>query len=167
MLHYQQKEKKFLADGKRRDETGNHLIVSSIHANCCEHCLRWQGMVLIDDVFSAGKQSDGHYWLLSKAIEGGFLHPNCRHNLVTYIPGITRLPKPLTVFEERELLKRYKNEQIQRGLERDLRRQKRLVEGLFEPQKELSKLKMIRSALKDHVKRNPELRRDYWRERLI
>lgn len=158
---------KFLADGKDRDLSGNHLVITSIHANCCPACLRWQGEILIDDVFSNGTRKDGYYWMLSKAMEHGFLHPNCRHDLVTYRPGITRKPTPLTFEQERQANKSYKAEQIQRKLERKIREQKREIEVRFDNSKNKEKLKMLQSALRSHIKLNPELRRNYWRERIV
>ena len=82
----------FLGEGKKRDEYGIHLVVVTAHANTCKMCEPWQGKVLIDDIFSHVTKEDGDYPLLSEAVGKGFLHPNCRHTLATYFPGITRLP---------------------------------------------------------------------------
>jgi hypothetical protein len=84
----------FMAGGLKRDQWGIHTIFVSAHANACDLCIPWQGKVLIDDVYSAGSRpKDGNYPLLSEAIEAGLLHPNCRHTLASYFPGITQLPK--------------------------------------------------------------------------
>ncbi|WP_300386265.1 phage minor capsid protein, partial [Clostridium sp.] len=83
----------FLGEGKKRNEYGIYTVVVSAHANTCKHCAYWQGKILIDDVFSGGSAKDGAYPLLSQAIKENFLHPNCRHTLITYFPGITRLPE--------------------------------------------------------------------------
>lgn len=66
-----------LGEGKKRDEWGIHTVVVSAHANTCPHCERWQGTVLVDDVFSSGtieEALEGKYYLLSFAIESGLLH---------------------------------------------------------------------------------------------
>lgn len=132
---------KFLADGKVRSSLKRYLVVSSIHHNCCDHCLEWQGRVLIDDVFSDYSQDkldpiDLEYVLkhnppkLSTAVKDGFLHPNCRHALATFFPEVNKVPSPLTDEEKEEAKKRYDLEMKKRVLEnniRKLRRQKTLA----------------------------------------
>ena len=80
-----------LGEGSRRDAWEEHLVVSNVINTTCPHCQKWQGKVLIDDVYANGKK-DGKHPLLSKAKEEGFLHPNCRHKPYTYFEGITKLP---------------------------------------------------------------------------
>ena len=87
-----------LGEGKKRDEYGIYLVVISAHANTCPKCEPWQGKIVIDDIFSHPSKDyienyKGKYKLLSEAIDKGLLHPNCRHALITYFEGITRLPK--------------------------------------------------------------------------
>ncbi|WP_415336304.1 phage minor capsid protein, partial [Clostridium perfringens] len=62
----------------------------------------------------------------SEAVGKGFLHPNCRHTLATYFPGITRLP---VVPDGKEAIKTYEAEQKQRALERQIRKWKRFEVG--------------------------------------
>ena len=82
-----------MAEGKKRQEMGLYLVVVSAHATACELCVPWQGKIIIDDVYGGGSKEVGDYPLLSEAMEEGLMHPNCRHNLSTYFPGITTLPK--------------------------------------------------------------------------
>jgi len=63
-----------MAEGKRRQKLGIPFVVVSAHATSCELCLPWQGLILIDDVYSGGKKEDGPYPLLSTAMEKGLLH---------------------------------------------------------------------------------------------
>lgn len=154
----------FLGEGKKRDEWGLHLVVVSAHANTCKLCLPWQGKILIDDVYSNGSKADGDYPLLSEAMKAGLLHPNCRHTLITYFPGITQLPK---VPDEKEALKNYEAEQQQRYMERQIRKWKRIEAGSCDAEnvnKAHDKVVEWQERLKQHLKDSPELRRDYTRE---
>lgn len=158
-----------LGEGKKRDEYGLYLVVVSAHANTCEKCLPWQGKILIDDVFSHPSKEyieeyKAKYKLLSEAIEKGLLHPNCRHTLTTYFPGITKLP---VVPDEEEAIKVYEAEQKQRYMERQIRKWKRVEAGacdLENQQKAHAKVKELEYKIREHLKNNPQLRRDYYRE---
>jgi hypothetical protein len=155
----------FLGEGKKRDEWGMHLVVVSAHANTCKLCLPWQGKVLIDDVFSHGSKADGDYPLLSEAMKAGLLHPQCRHTLATYFPGITKLPK---VPKEDVINANYKAEQQQRAIEREIRRWKRREAGSLDDknvQLASDKVKELQDRLRQHLRDNSELRRDYSREK--
>ncbi|WP_338627572.1 polymorphic toxin type 50 domain-containing protein [Clostridium baratii] len=154
----------FLGEGKKRDEYGIHLVVVTAHANTCKMCEPWQGQVLIDDIFSHGTKEDGDYHLLSEAVGKGFLHPNCRHTLATYFPGITRLP---VVPDGKEAIKVYEAEQKQRYYERQLRKWKRFEVGTCdEESKEIAhnKIKELQNVLKKHIKDNNQFRRNYNRK---
>lgn len=153
-----------LGEGKKRDEWGIHLVVVSAHANTCPLCEPWQGKILIDDVFSHGTKEDGPYPLLSEAIRAGLLHPNCRHTLITYFPGITQIP---TIPDSKEAIKTYEAEQKQRIMEREIRNQKRIVAGTCSENDlnfEERKLESLENELKKHLGRHQELRRAYERE---
>lgn len=155
-----------LGEGKKRDEYGIHLVVVSAHANTCPKCEPWQGKVLIDDVFSHGTKLDGDYPLLSEAIAAGLLHPNCRHSITTFFPGITNLPK---VPDGKEAIKLYEAEQKQRYLERQIRKYKRLAQGsVDEDNKQIAerKLKQYTRDINKLLKDNPMLRRNYKREEI-
>jgi len=153
-----------LGEGKKRDEWGMHLVVVSAHANTCPLCEPWQGKILIDDVFSHGTKEDGDYPLLSEAIKAGLLHPNCRHTLTTYFPGITQMP---TIPDGEEAIKTYEAEQKQRAMERAIRKQKRIMAGTCDATNlrvEEGKFKELEKELKEHLKNHTELRRAFNRE---
>lgn len=153
-----------LGEGKKRDEYGIHTVVVSAHANTCPKCEPWQGKVLIDDVFSHATKLDGDYPLLSEAIAAGLLHPNCRHSITTFFPGITNLPK---VPDGKEAIKLYEAEQKQRYLERQIRKWKRIEAGtvdLESQQMAHRKVKELSKALKEHLEKYNQLRRNYKRE---
>lgn len=156
----------FLGEGQKRNEWGIYTIFVSAHATACDLCLPWQSKVLIDDVYSGG-QDTGEHPLLSEAMTAGLLHPNCRHTLATYFPGVTKLPEPV---DEETARKQYEAEQKQRYLERQVRRWKRHAAGSLDAEnreKAAEKVKEWQAELRKHLKENPQLRRDYRRERLL
>ncbi|MFV0393008.1 MAG: phage minor capsid protein [Coprobacillaceae bacterium] len=164
---------KFLADGSKRAEQKVYTVVVSSHANTCEKCLPWQSKVLIDDVFSniskieAEKLSrDTGYKLLSEAIAKGLLHPNCRHLIMTFYPGISRLPKAV---DEELALKNYKAEQKQRELENKIRKAKRKVQGYvddYDIKQAKKDLRDLQKQLREHLAENTQLRRNPSREKI-
>ena len=155
-----------MGEGKKRQELGLSLVVVSAHATACEFCIPWQGKIIIDDVYGGGSEDAGDYPLLSEAMEEKFLHPNCRHNLSTYFPGITTLPK---VPDPEKALENYKKEQHQRALERAIREQKRIVAGTVDSdtlKEEKKKLAALQAEMREYLKANPQLRRAYRREKI-
>lgn len=155
-----------MAEGKKRQEMGLYLVVVSAHATACELCVPWQGLIIIDDVYGGGSKEVGDYPLLSEAMEKGLMHPNCRHNLSTYFPGITTLPK---IPDEKKALENYKYEQQQRYIERQIRKYKRLAEGSVDEgniKKYNSKVKEWQKIMREFLKENPQLRRAYRREKI-
>lgn len=76
-------------EGMKRREWGIHTVVMNKRGNPCPKCLPWVGKVLIDDVWSGGKQEDGKYPLMSHAISRGLYHPRCKDAHSTYFPGIS------------------------------------------------------------------------------
>lgn len=152
----------FLAEGKLRDQWGIHTVFVSAHANTCSKCAPWQGKVLVDDVFGHGTAEEAKELgvpLLSEAMSAGLLHPNCRHTIATYFPGITVLP---TVPDSKKANKRYKAEQVQRALERKIRKQKRVAEGAVDGdalKAANKKLSELQKEIRDHLDAHPDLRR--------
>ena len=117
------------ANGDVRDELGEYLVVSNVIGITCPICQKWQGRVMVDDVYASGKP-DGVHPLVSTAKDNGFMHPNCRHQLYMYIPGLTEIADLPDTKITRE---RYKAEQQQRYQERQIRKYKRLRDGAMDP----------------------------------
>lgn len=157
-----------LGEGKKRDEWGIHTVVVSAHANTCLLCAPWQGKVLVDDVFCHGTPEEAKELgipLLSDAMKAGLLHPNCRHTIATYFPGIT---KPPEIPDKDKAIGTYNAEQQQRALERKIRKWKRKAEGSLSPENVSyanEKVGRYQEELRVHLDRHPELRRDYSREK--
>ena len=156
-----------LGEGKKRDEYGIYTVVVSAHANTCKMCEPWQGKILIDDVFSHGTKLDGDYPLLSEAVTAGLLHPNCRHSITTFFPGITNLPK---VPDGKEAIKLYEAEQKQRYLERQIRKWKRIESGSVDARNvnnASNKVKYFKSELRKLLEDKKLLKRNYNREQPV
>lgn len=155
-----------MGEGKKRQEMGLYLVVVSAHTTACEHCIPWQGLIIIDDVYGGGNKDVGDYPLLSEAMEAKFLHPQCRHNLSTYFPGITTMPK---VPDMEGVEENYKREQQQRHIERQIRKYKRLAEGSIDEEnrkKYNAKVREWQGIMREFLKENPQLRRSYRREKV-
>lgn len=76
-------------EGEKRQEWGISTVIVNKRGNPCPKCLPFCGKVLIDDVWSGGKASDGPYPLMSKAVEHGLYHPRCKDSHTTYFPGVS------------------------------------------------------------------------------
>lgn len=75
-------------EGEQRKKWGITTVIMNKRGNACPKCLPFVGKVLIDDVWSGGKASDGPYQLMSKAMEAGLYHPNCKDSHTTYFGGL-------------------------------------------------------------------------------
>lgn len=153
------------AEGEKRDEWEEWLVISNVINTTCPKCMKWQGKVLIDDVYAHGKP-DGKHKMLSEAKSNGFLHPNCRHKPRTYIPDVTKIPDQP---EKAKTKEQYNAEQKQRYYERNIRKYKRLRECSLDADNKAkydSKVKEWSKALDEHIESNPSLRKNPWRSSL-
>lgn len=119
-------------EGEKRNEWGVHTVLVPNRGGGCPYCIKFQGKVFIDDVWSGGTEAESNstgYPLLSTAVKARLFHPNCKDTVVTYFPGINIKPIPPTK-EELEVKKQnYVIEQKQRYNERQIRKYKRLELG--------------------------------------
>lgn len=161
----------FLGEGSKRDEWGVYTVVMSAHANCSPWCQPFQGTVMIDDVYTSISKEEATqlsaetgYKCLSYAMSEGAFHPNCRHTLATFFPGISRMPDiPAVATSERN----YEAEQKQRYMERHIRMYKRLTAGSIDEGNEAkysAKVDQWQERLREHLDANRQLRRDRRRE---
>lgn len=163
---------------------GYDTVQVSSYGMCSKTCEPWQGRIYIEDTFSMWdgevKEHGGILWgksnycgkwfpLLSSAIEKGLFHPNCRHTILLWRDGD---PLPESV-DNTDSERRYKLEQQQRALEREIRKAKRKVEGFTDPEnikKAKAELKQAQKNLRDFINKvNAEegatvLKRDYGKE---
>lgn len=166
---------------------GYDTVLVSSYGMCSPTCAPWQGRIYIEDTFSmwdgeVQEYPDGTLWgksnycgkwfpLLSSAIEHGLFHPNCRHSLGFWKDGD---PIPESI-DNSDSERRYKLEQKQRALEREVRRAKRKVEGFSDPEnirKAKAELKAAQKKLRDFIDQTNAaegkviLKRDYGREKI-
>lgn len=89
-------------EGEKRKEWGISTVIMNKRGNPCVKCLPWVGKILIDDVWSGGKKSDGDYPLMSTAVAAGLYHPRCKDGHTTYFEGVSTPPD--SKFTQQELL---------------------------------------------------------------
>lgn len=165
---------------------GYDTVQVSSYGMCSKTCEPWQGRIYIEDTFSMWdgevREQGGILWgksnycgkwfpLLSSAIEKGLFHPNCRHSINLWRDGD---PLPESV-DNTDSERRYKLEQQQRALEREIRKVKRKVNGFTDPaniKNAKAELRQAQKELKDFIdKVNAEegetvLRRDEGKEKV-
>lgn len=157
----------FYGEGAVRADWGEFLVYVSQYGACSDTCLPWQGRVYFDDVYSGGNPSlnTGDYPLLSTAISAGLFHPNCRHKLSTWYPGLSKVPERMDAEQTHQ---NAELEERQRYNERQIRKYKRLDEGSLDPankEKYALKVKQWQAEQRKLIKDHPDvLRRDYPRE---
>lgn len=114
-------------EGEKRQEWGITTVIVNKRGNPCPKCLPFVGKVLIDDVWSGGKKSDGLYPLMSKAIAAGLYHPRCKDSHATYLPGISTADDTWTR-EELDAVERANQKETKRQYaERQAEKFRRLV----------------------------------------
>lgn len=129
------KRAQLYADGQVRKEIGISTVIAKKRLNACPLCLPFVDKVLIDDVWSGGKQSDGPYPLVSEALKAGFFHPNCKDHLSTYIPGVTEPPEGSFTEQEIENIGiKSKKEAEQQYVSRQVEKYERLSEHSLSPE---------------------------------
>ena len=129
------KRAQLYADGQVRKDLGISTVIAKKRLNACPLCLPFVDKVLIDDVWSGGKQSDGPYPLVSEALKAGFFHPNCKDHLSTYIPGVTEPPEGSFTEQEIENIGiKSKKEAEQQYVSRQVEKYERLSEHSLSPE---------------------------------
>lgn len=121
-------------EGEMRQSWGISTVIMNKRANACPKCLPFVGKVLIDDVWSGGKASDGPYPLMSSAIAAGLYHPNCKDVHTTYFPELDEEPDSKFTKEELEKVKEdYKQDQKQQYAGRMVEQFDRLSKYSLDP----------------------------------
>lgn len=107
-------------EGAKRQEWGISTVIVNKRGLPCPKCGRWTGKILIDDVWSGGKASDGPYPLMSQAMAGGLYHPNCKDGHTTYFPGISAKPEKVTKKEMKQAVIAEKQESRDNLIQRNI-----------------------------------------------
>lgn len=121
-------------EGEKRQEWGITTVIMVKRGNPCPKCLPFVGKVLIDDVWSGGKKSDGPYPLMSKAIAAGLYHPRCKDSHTTYFPGISTADDTWTKEELESIGQANKKEAEQQYVSRQVEKYERLSEHSLSPE---------------------------------
>lgn len=121
-------------EGEKRQEWGIATVIVNKRGNPCPKCLPFCGKVLIDDVWSGGKKSDGPYPLMSKAIAAGLYHPRCKDSHTTYFPGISTADDTWTKEELESIGQANKQELERQYAERQAERFERLAKYSLSPE---------------------------------
>lgn len=163
----------------RMEEHGISLIQMSSHPGARPKCAKDQGKIF-DRNNGRGVTTDLHgkevpYYPMRESSYGepdGILGINCGHHGTPFIPGIsTQRYFPTKDFEENGEL--YKKMQIQRGIERNIRKQKRLCMLYDEAgdteafEQAAIKLKSKEAQMNVYIKENNELLRRKDREQVV
>jgi hypothetical protein len=158
----------------RMAELGIDLVIVSNAAQECRLCRPWEGKVLTRSGPNGARTVQAESELtgepvkvhvagsLAEAIQAGLLHPNCRHSVSAYLPGVT---KPITDTADPE---GDAARQKLRYLEREQRRWRLREAGALSPEDRAAAAAKVRerqAQIKAHVKAH-DLTRRRDRERL-
>ena len=153
----------------RADDYGIELVEVDSHSGARPKCARDQGKI-----FDRSNKSDKYaHWNTSSYGEpDGLLGINCGHHIFPYIEGVSiRRYLPTEDTEANDKL--YKETQVQRALERDVRKQKReclLFDAAGDKdgfEKASVKLKAKEDKLQEYVNSNADMHRRKDRERVV
>ncbi|MFI6485165.1 phage minor capsid protein [Nonomuraea sp. NPDC050663] len=154
-------------------DAGLELVIVSRAPSSCSVCDRWENKVLAHRGAAGQRQVESVLdpdqmvtvevaATVSEARAAGLLHPNCRHSLTAYLPGVTT-PAPVVDAPS------YEATQKQRALERKVREwKKKQAVAVDDHSKQVAKAKVEawQQALAAHVA-DEGLRRKRGRERLM
>lgn len=151
------------------------LVMVSNHSQECALCRPFEGRILslngpTGSVLVPHATIDGETVTvdvkatLDEARRDGFQHPNCRHSVSAYLPGVSRPAPQPTEDPEGD-----KARQTQRALERAIRREKVAAEGALTPEAKTAataKLRNAQATLREHLDAHPTLKRLRYREQV-
>ncbi|WP_367128316.1 phage minor capsid protein [Saccharothrix sp. HUAS TT1] len=157
----------------RLDSMGVDLVMVSNSPQECVLCRPYEGRVLalsgptgqisVEHAINDGEQVlvDVVATLAEAQLEGLF-HPNCRHSVSAYLPGVSKLAAQPTADPEGD-----KARQQQRAIERAIREAKtEEVAALGEVERKAATRKKLaaQAAMREHLAANPKLKRLPYRE---
>ncbi|WP_404959026.1 phage minor capsid protein [Streptomyces sp. 147326] len=155
-------------------EHGVDLVVVSDSPRECHLCRPWEGKVLTIGGPAGARTVEVEHATqdgvmvpvrvagsLDEARLAGLQHPNCRHSVSAYTPGLTVVEKARSDPDG------YKAGQRQREIERQIRQYKRRQAAAVTPEAKRAagvKLRQWQGAMRTHLAAHPELRRLRHRE---
>ncbi|MCR8576167.1 phage minor capsid protein [Streptomyces sp. Isolate_219] len=155
-------------------DAGIELVIVSDAPRECPLCRPWEGKVLTIDGPTGERTVEVEHAIedgrmvpvrvagtLDEARLAGFQHPNCRHSVSAYTPGLTRVEDATSDPAG------YEQGQRQREIERHIRKYKRREAAAVTPEAQRAarlKVRQWQGAMRDHLAVHPDLRRLRHRE---
>lgn len=155
---------------------GEDLVLVTGNTYTCRLCAPWQDKVLsLTGLYPAGTHrlpsavGDGYVTVhvagtLEEARAAGLHHPNCTHSEGLYLPGATVIEPGTMGVRDAET---YDASQKQRALEREIRKQKRLLVAAITGEAESKARAAIRgyqAQIRELLAEHPKLQRKRYRE---
>mgnify|MGYP001436630643 CR=1 FL=1 len=163
------------AHGDRLRAAGVDLVVVSNAPHECPLCKPFEGKVLALDGPEGARTVEAEHATedgrtvpvriagsLDEARRRGFQHPNCRHSLAAYLPGVTRPAAEASTDPDG-----YKATQKQRAIERGIRKWKNRAAAAVTPEGKRAaeaKVREWQAKQRAHLTEHPELIRKRERE---
>ncbi|MEV8042452.1 phage minor capsid protein [Streptomyces griseoluteus] len=123
----------------RLGAAGVDLVIVSQAPEECRLCRPWERKILLREGASGARDVELEHGIedgrmvtvhvagsLPEARSAGLMHPNCRHTVSAYLPGVTKTPEPQASRGT------YEDTQKQRYLERQVRKWKRLTDAAMD-----------------------------------
>lgn len=164
------------AHARTLTEAGIELVVVSDSPRECHLCRPWEGKVLtltgpdgertveVEHAIEDGRMVPVRVaGSLEAARVAGLQHPNCRHSVSAYTPGLT------TVEQATSDPDGYEAGQRQREIERHIRKYKRRAAAAVDPAAKRAaegKVRQWQKAMRQHLAAHPDLRRNPTREKI-
>jgi hypothetical protein len=157
-------------------EAGVELVVVSDAPRECPLCRPWEGKVLTIGGPAGARTVEAEHAVedgrmvpvrvagsLDEARAAGLQHPNCRHSVSMYSPGLTRIEQATSDPAG------YDAGQRQREIERTIRKWKRREAAAMTPEAQRvarAKVRQWQGAMRQHLADHPDLRRNRVREQI-
>ena len=128
-----------MAEGEMRTRLGIHTVYARWRDLACPKCMKYLGRIMVDDVYSVGTPDEliglpEDALMLSEAMEGGFLHPNCLDTIGTYDMRLyAKDPSNDPLKKTLEYKERYEEKQRQKALEREAENYAFMAENQLTP----------------------------------
>ncbi|MEV6800525.1 phage minor capsid protein [Micromonospora rifamycinica] len=158
----------------RLQSAGIRLVIVSDAVQECALCRPFEGKVLAISAPAGQVQARNPVTgatvavqamtTLDRARAAGFQHPNCRHSVSAYLPGVTRHPTRPTADPQGDEAR-----QRQRAIERAIRRWKERQTGALDADAAKAagrKVRAWQAEMRDHLAANPALKRLAYREQI-